>query len=106
MAEARFQLWGSIIMTLHPNGGFGGGYGGVSPYKDFDMPRITVAGRNYTVRQLLNRIVINEGNALWMTRIRPPQMMMDDPFYIVDLGYPNQNGFDWIFRGLDTHFSS
>jgi hypothetical protein len=109
MAEARFELWGSIIMTLHPRGGYNGGYGGYSMYKDFDLPKVTLIGRNLTVRQLLSKIVISEGNALWVTRIRPTQMMEGEPYYAqipsIESGDPAPS-FDWEFIALDIHQSN
>jgi hypothetical protein len=51
MGAARFHLWGAIVSHLHPRGGYGGGWGGVSIYKDFDAPKITFNCKDLTVRQ-------------------------------------------------------
>jgi hypothetical protein len=107
MAAARFHLWGAIISHLHPQGGYGGGWGGVSMYKDFDVSRITFTCQNVTVRQALSKIVVAQGNALWVVRIRERQMMEGEPFY-VQIPSPTEAGqsaqsFDWQFIALDTH---
>jgi len=107
MAAARFQLWGVIISHLHPHGGYGGGWGGVSIYKDFDIPKITFSCGDLTVRQALSKIVVAEGNALWVVRIRQRQMMEDEPFYLqipgpAEAGEPARS-FDWQFIALDVH---
>ncbi len=36
---------------------------------------------------------------------KSPRLIDDALFYVVDLGYPNQSGFDWMFLSLDTDFS-
>jgi hypothetical protein len=107
MAAARFHLWGAIIPQLHPQGGYAGGWGGVSRYKDFDVPKITLVCQDVTVRQALSKIVIAEGNALWVVRIREEQMMEGEPFYVqipgpTEAGEPAKS-FDWQFIALDVH---
>lgn len=107
MPEARFRLWGAIISQLHPRGGYGGGWGGESMYKDFDVPKISFVGQNLTVRQALNRIVVAQGNALWVVRIRAREMMEGEPFYVQIPG-PSEAGepaksFAWQFIALDVH---
>jgi hypothetical protein len=107
MAEARFRLWGTIISHLHPQGGYGGGWGGVSMYKDFDLPKITFVCQDLTVRQALSKILVAQGNALWIVRIREQQMMEGEPFYVQIPG-PTETGepaksFDWQFIALDVN---
>lgn len=107
MAAARFHLWGAIISHLHPQGGYGGGWGGVSIYKDFDAEKITFVARDLTVRQALSKIVVAQGNALWVVRIRERQMMEGEPFYVQIPG-PTETAepaksFDWQFIALDVH---
>jgi hypothetical protein len=80
MGAARFELWGAIISHLHPRGGFGGGWGGYSRYKDFDVKKITFSCRDLTVRQALSKIVEAEGNALWVVGIRQRQGMESEFF--------------------------
>jgi len=106
MAAARFHLWGTIISQLHPQGGYAGGWGGVSIYKDFDAPKITFVCRDLTVRQALSKIVEAQGNALWVVRIRERQMMESEPFYVQipgpEAGEPSKS-FAWQFIALDVH---
>jgi hypothetical protein len=106
MAAARFHLWGAIVSHLHPRGGYGGGWGGISMYKDFDAPKITFGCKDLTVRQALTKIVAAEGNALWVVRISERQMMESEPFYVQipgpEAGEPSKS-FDWQFIALDVH---
>ncbi len=106
MGAARFYLWGAIISHLHPRGGFGGGWGGYSRYKDFDVEKITFSCRDLTVRQALSKIVEVEGNALWVVRIRQRQMMEGEPFYVqipgLEEGEPTRS-FHWQFIALDVN---
>jgi len=106
MGAARFHLWGAIVSHLHPRGGYGGGWGGVSIYKDFDAPKITFNCKDLTVRQALSKIVEAQGNALWVVRIRERQMMESEPFYVQipgpEAGEPSKS-FAWQFIALDVH---
>lgn len=106
MAAAGYYLWGAIIANLHPQRGYGGGWGGVSMYKDFDVEKITFSYRDLTVRQALSKIVEAEGNALWVVRIRHWQMMKGEAFYVQipgpDEGEPAES-FAWGFIALDVH---
>jgi len=106
MGAARFYLWGTIISHLHQRGGFGGGWGGYSKYKDFDVNKITFSCRDLTVRQALSKIVKSQGNALWVVRIRQRQMMEGEPFYVqipvAEDGEPAKS-FAWQFIALDIH---
>ena len=107
MAAATYYLWGAIISHLHPHGGgFGGGWGGNSIYKDFDVPKITFSRRDLTVRQALSKIVVEQGNALWVVRIRQRQMMESQPFYVqIPSGEEGEaaKSFAWEFIALDVH---
>jgi hypothetical protein len=106
MGDARFHLWGAIISQLHPWGGYGGGWGGVSISKDFDAEKITFACKDLTVRQALSKIVVVQGNALWLVRIREWQMMESELFYIqipgAEAGEPSKS-FAWQFIALDVN---
>jgi hypothetical protein len=106
MAAARFHLWGAIISRLHPQGGHGGGWGGISMYKDFNTSKITFVCRDLTVRQALSKIVEAQGNALWVVRIRERQMMEGEPFFVQipgpESGEPSKS-FDWRFIALDVN---
>jgi hypothetical protein len=105
MGAARYYLWGAIISHLHPRGGFGGGWGGYSRYKDFDVKKITFSCRDLTVRQALSKIVEVQANALWVVRIRERQVMKGEPFYVQIPG-PEEGepatSFDWQFIALDV----
>lgn len=105
MGAARFYLWGAIISHLHPRGGFGGGWGGYSRYKDFDVKKITFGCRDLTVRQALSKIVEEQANALWLVRIRQRQMIEGEPFYVQipgpEGGEP-ATSFHWQFIALDV----
>jgi hypothetical protein len=106
MAAATFQLWGAIITQLHPQHGYGGGYGGSSLYKDFDVPKLSFVIRDLTVRQALSKIVEVQGNALWVVGIRQREMMEGEPFYVQvpgpSKGEPAKS-FAWQFIALDVH---
>lgn len=106
LSEARFHLWGSIIMALRPNGGYGGGYRVGSGYADFDLPKVSLSGQNLTVRELLNRIVVAQGNALWLTRIRMSEVLPNEPFYVsvpsIKHGEASKT-FGWQFVALDVN---
>lgn len=109
MASARYHLWGAIISQLHPQGGYGGGWGGVSMYKDFDTPKLTFVCRDVTVRQALSKIVVTQENALWVVRIRERHMMEHEPFYVQIPGPESAEpakSFDWQFVGLDLNSAS
>lgn len=59
-----------IDMTLHPEQ-YEGGYiadFGYPPGHIFDVPNITLALRNVTVREVLNRLAAANGNAMWVAR--------------------------------------
>lgn len=106
MAAASHYLWVAIISHLHPNGGYGGGWGGVSLYKDFDVPKITFISRDLTVRQALSKIVDVQGNALWVVGLRQREMMEGEPFYVQIPGPPGgetAKSFAWQFIALDVH---
>jgi hypothetical protein len=95
-----------ISELLHPVGGFGGGHGGISMYRDFDLPRISFAGKNLTVRQILSRMVTEEGNALWVVGLNPDRLMKDEPYYASLGGYGGggvSSDFSWQFIPLQPH---
>jgi hypothetical protein len=75
-------------------------------YKDFDIPKITFVCQDLTVRQALSKIVVAQGNALWIVRLREQQMMEGEPFYVQipgpEAGEPAKS-FDWQFIALDVN---
>ena len=97
-ADASLRL--GITMTLHPeryargwNGGYGYGAGGV-----FDVRNITLFGRNLIVRQILNKIIAANGNALWVVQLNPSRMMNAEPSFFAQ-EYESQD-FRWQFIPL------
>jgi len=69
MVGAVASLRLGIKMALHPDryaNGYNGGYGGYFPADVLNIPNITFSGRNLTVRQILNKSVAANGNALWV----------------------------------------
>jgi hypothetical protein len=106
MAAARYYLWSAIFSHLHPQRGYGGGWGGESRYKDFNRPKITFRCQDLTVRQALSKIVGAEGNALWFVRIRQREMMKGEAFYAQIPGPEDAEpaeSFAWEFIALDVH---
>jgi hypothetical protein len=78
---AKYRLKISIEQLLHPSPGFGGGYGGAGLHDDFNVRKITLSASGVTVREILNRLVAAQGNALWVVRIERSRMMAGEPFY-------------------------
>jgi hypothetical protein len=69
--DAEYELRLAIDMHLHPDkyaGGYNGGHG--SPRDEvLGIPNISFSSRNITVRDVLDRIVKTNGNALWVVRL-------------------------------------
>lgn len=80
LTGSSYKLRVSINQLLHPSPGYGGGYGGVSLDKDFDIPKITLSGNNLSVRNILSKTVAMHGNSLWVIGLNPLQMMASEPF--------------------------
>jgi hypothetical protein len=80
-AELRFK----IRATLHPErfvGGTNGGQGyGVPDENGLDVPNVSFSGRGMSVRDILNRIVLSNGNTLWVVNIAPSRMMRNEPYF-------------------------
>jgi len=80
-AELRFK----IRVTLHPERyayGSNGGYGsGPREEDDLNIRNVTFSGKNLTVRNILDRIISNNGNTLWVVNIAPSRMMKEVPFF-------------------------
>lgn len=96
---AEQHLWLYIKMKLHPDRGFGGGYS-YDPGRDdgFDKHNITLAGNDLTVREILNKIVIAQGNALWVVQFSPAQKMAAEPFRAQVSLHDNQTQPDFHFH--------
>lgn len=80
---AEWLLRVAIHEVLNPRpGGYGGGHGHGVPRSDtFDVRNLSFSINNATVRQILNIIAVRQGNALWVVRILPSQMMRNGRFY-------------------------
>jgi hypothetical protein len=103
LKEASYWLGIRIKRSLHPERNMGGGFGGSSMVKDFDIPNITISGSDLNVRQILNKLVVAEGNALWVVRLKPPVLMEDEPFYASEVSPTTRRGssnFVWDFMPL------
>lgn len=83
--DAEFKLRLKIKMTLHPElyvNGWNGGYGyGVQDPDPLAVSNISIAAKDLTVRDTLNRIVSANGNTLWVVNIVPSRMMRHEPFF-------------------------
>jgi len=102
---ADFLLRVSIIEVLNPrSGGYGGGHGHGVPRSDtFDIRNLSFSLHNAIVRQILNSIVARQGNALWVVRIKPMQMMANGRFYVQAASATSKEtapGFHWEFIPL------
>lgn len=80
---AEWLLRVAIDEVLNPRpGGYGGGHGHGVPRSDtFDVRNLRFSINHATVRQILNTIAIRQGNALWVVRILPSEMMRNGRFY-------------------------
>ncbi len=104
---AEFLLRFDIHSTLHPDRysrGWNGGYGhGVPRDDDFNVQNISFSQRNVTVREVLNAIVRENGNALWVVELVPSKMMKSEPFFAQhSYGGDVQTDFTWRILPL-TH---
>lgn len=83
--DAEFVLRLNINQTLHPEryvNGWNGGYGfGVSDEDGLAVNNISFAAKDLSVRDILNRIVLANGNTLWVVNIVPSRMMKNAPFF-------------------------
>lgn len=78
---AEDQLRWAIRFTLEPEkyrNGYGGGYGHGADHV-FQIPKFTLSGSDLTIREVLNRITLAQGNALWVVMINAPDLQGDEP---------------------------
>ena len=69
LAQLRWQMMRDISPEKYGNG-FVAGYGyGTPRYDKLDAPTITIKCRNLRVRDILDRIIIANGNALWVAGV-------------------------------------
>jgi hypothetical protein len=109
---AQFLLKRVIDEALHPEKyvgphGWGGGYGH-APDDPFGVRNISFSANDTTVRQILDRIALGNGGALWVVHLDPSTMMPGEPFYAQGRLSDGQPGgeFQWKFIHLESHTSS
>ncbi|HEY8225457.1 MAG TPA: hypothetical protein VIG25_09285 [Pyrinomonadaceae bacterium] len=81
-AEAALRT--SINMMLYPElykNGYGGGYGGGYP-DVFWQKNITFSGHDLTIREILTGIAEESGNAFWIVKLKPEELIGDKPKWI------------------------
>jgi hypothetical protein len=78
---AESQLRWAIRFTLEPEkygNGHAGGYGhGANDV--FQIPKFTLSGADITIREVLNRIALAQGNALWVAKVNGADLEGDEP---------------------------
>ncbi len=82
---AEWQLRLEIHRTIHPeqySNGFNGGYGQPDRGDGFNISNISYSGKNVKVRDVLNAIVKQNGNALWLVELNPSKVMRDERFFV------------------------
>jgi hypothetical protein len=86
---AQDQLRWAIRFALEPEkyrGGYGGGYGhGANDV--FEITKFTVSASDVTIREVLDRIAMAQGNALWVATIKSADLNGDEPCW-------NRDGVD------------
>jgi hypothetical protein len=78
---AEDQLRWAIRFTLEPEkylNGYGGGYGH-GAHHVFETSKFTLSASDVTIREVLNRIALAQGNALWVATIKSADLMGDEP---------------------------
>lgn len=82
---AQWLLRSAMNRTLHPAlyaRGSNGGYGIGRDRKDkFDVENISFPRSKISVREVLNGIVNQNGNALWIVEFTPSKPMNSEPFF-------------------------
>jgi hypothetical protein len=98
---AEDQLRWAIRFTLEPEkyrDGYAGGYGHGSG-DVFEIPRFSISVSDMTIREVLNRIAQEQGNALWVATIRSEDLEGPDPYW-------KRKGTDGEYRPVNSgwHF--
>jgi hypothetical protein len=86
---AEDQLRWAIRFTLTPEkyrNGYNGGYGH-GANNIFEIPKFSLSASDVTIREVLNRIALAQGNALWVATIRNEKLQGVQPYW-------KQNGAD------------
>lgn len=105
LQEASYWLRVRIRRSLHPGQNGGGGFGGTSAQADFNNPTITFSMTNATVREILNRLVLAQGNSLWVVHLKPELLMDGEPFYAQAVSATTGKGlseFTWVLIPLSS----
>lgn len=96
---AEFELRYRIHATLHPEryaGGMNGGYGyGFPDEHGLAVKNISFAGKNLTVRTILDQIVLGNGNTLWIVNIVPSRMMKTEGRFFAQFDVDQEIDFVW-----------
>lgn len=96
--DAEAALRSRILRLLHPERFVGGsthGYGyGVPDEHGLDVRNISFSAKDSTVRDILDRIVVANGNTLWLVSIAPSRMMKTEPFF-AQFDADQEKGFFW-----------
>ena len=98
LLEAEYWLRVWIRRSLHPGQNEGGGHGGASSQTDFNDPTITFSVTNATVREILNKITVAQGNCLWVVHLNPSQLMEGERFYAQELSPTGKGVSDFIWE--------
>jgi hypothetical protein len=82
--------------------GYGGGYG-AAPDNPFWIRNVTVSGENLTIREILTRIAVANGNSSWVVMLTPAELKGNRPEW--EGVPPNQDGhspinYRWKFIPL------
>jgi hypothetical protein len=79
--DAEYELRLAIKFALEPekyvNGYFGGHGHGANHI--FQIPKFTLSESDVTIREVLNRIALAQGNALWIATIKSEDLEGDEP---------------------------
>jgi hypothetical protein len=81
-AEAALRF--GIHATLHPEryaGGYTGGYGYGALPESFRLQNVSISARNITVREVLNGIILQNANSLWVVELVPSKMIKGEPYF-------------------------
>lgn len=96
---AEFELRYRIHATLHPElyaRGMNGGYGyGFPDETGLAVKNISFAGKNLTVRTILDEVVLGNGNTLWVVNIVPSRMMKKEERFFAQFDVDQEIDFTW-----------
>ena len=87
---AQDALRWAIRFELEPpkyRNGYGGGYG-YGADNILEIPKLTLSASDVTIREILNRLTLAHGNALWVARIKREDLEGDEP--------------RWLRKGVDS----